>query len=186
MRSILLLLLLALTATAAEAQRGDGSFISGIKLKGNLHFNRTSINSVDDVFEAENAYGAGLEYVGSRFGLGLYGYTDGRTSSFDADTTTFYLVGEANYYFPIEGLRLAPYAGVHTHLGNFDRTYFDDPFLPRPQDGFDSLGYQLGVRYKPFPFIAVDAQWRRQSDSVWEAQDGFLERNQVLVGVVLF
>jgi hypothetical protein len=181
-----MLLLLALPATAAEAQRDNSSFISGIKVKGNLHFNRTSIDSADDVFKAENAYGAGLEFIGSRIGIGLYGYTDGRTRSFSADTTKFYVVGEANYYFPIEDLRLAPYAGVHTHLGNFDRTYFDDPFLPRPQDGFNSLGYQIGVRYKPFPLVAVDAQWRRQSDSVWADQDGFLERNQVLVGVVLF
>ncbi len=186
MRSILILLLLVATATAAEAQRGNSSFVSGIKVKGNLHFNRSSVESVNDVFEAENAYGAGLEFVGSRIGVGLYGYTDGRTRAFSADTTVFYVVGEANYYFPIDGLRLAPYAGVHTHLGNFDRSYFKDPHLPRPKDGFGGLGYQIGVRYKPLPIVGIDAQWRRQSDSVWEDQRGFLERNQVLVGVVLF
>lgn len=186
MRSILFILLaLAVTPLAAEAQRNEpSSFVSGIKVRGNVHFNRTALN--DPGLEARNAYGLGLEFVARQVGVGLYGYSDGSSPSAHTDTTTVFVVAEANFYLPMEELRIAPYLGVHTHLGNFDRSWFDDPTVPRPQDGFDSLGYQIGVRYQPFPMVAIDAQWRQQSESVWNEQNGFLDRNQILVGVVLF
>jgi hypothetical protein len=187
MRPILLILfalLAAMPQRAESQQNGRSSFVSGIKLRGNVHFNRAVLDSPD--FDARNAYGVGAEYVGRQLGVGLYGYTDGSSPSALTDTTTVYVVAEVNYYLPIEELRLAPYLGIHSHLGNFDRSWFDDPSLPRPQDGIDSLGYQIGIRYKPLPILSVDAQWRQQSQSVWDHQQGFLERNQILLGVVLF
>jgi hypothetical protein len=189
MRVFAVVAMIALTATSVSAQsRGgnSGSFNSGFKLEGNLHFNRSTVSAIESVQQPEHAYGLGLEFVGGQLGGGLYGYSVGRINSFNADTTKVVLVGEVNYYLPIQGLRIAPYVGVHSHLGTFDRSYFDDPFLPRPRDGLDDLGYQFGVRFKPFSFVGVDAQWRRQSESAWEDQSSFLERNQVLVGVVLF
>ncbi len=186
MRSIFLILLaLAVTPLAAEAQRGEpSSFVSGFKLRGNVHYNRTAIDNTD--LEARAAYGLGVEFVGRQLGVGLYGYSDGSSPAEHTDTTTVFVVAEANFYLAREDSRIAPYIGVHTHLGNFDRSWFDDPSVPKPQDGFDSLGYQIGVRYQPFPIVALDAQWRRQSQSVWDHQNGFLDRNQFLVGVVLF
>lgn len=87
---------------------------------------------------------------------------------------------------PVEALRLAPYAGVHTALGTFTKDFFKDAYFPKPQDGLGGLGYQVGVRFKPVPLIAVDAQWRRQSGFAHENQDPTMERTQVLLGVVLF
>ena len=190
MRVLSILFLLELTAAAAEAQyRGGGSpssFNSGVKVEGNLHFNRSSVDDISSVQQPEHDYGLGIEVVGNQVGLGLYGYSVGRVNSFNSDTKKVVMVAEANYYLPIPGIRIAPYLGVHTHLGTFDRSFFDDPFFPGPKDGLSDLGYQIGVRFKPFSLVGVDAQWRRQSESAWEDQSGFLERNQVLVGVVLF
>jgi len=180
------LILLSASAATAQGRGGSSSFVGGFKLEGNLHFNRSAIDNPGDVRQDEHAYGVGIEFVRSSLGVGLYGYSIGRAGSFNADTTQVVVVAEANYYIPIPGLRVAPYAGVHTGLGTFDRSYFDDLYLPGFEDGLDELGYQVGVRFKPFPLIGVDAQWRHQSESAATAQGGFLERNQVLVGVVLF
>lgn len=188
MRALTIAALLILTATAADAQApwsGSSSFNSGVKLEGNLHFNRSTVD-VSSARQSEHAYGLGIEYVGRQLGVGLYGYSVGRVNSFDSDTTKVVLVAEANYYVPVPELRVAPYIGVHTHLGTFDRSFFKDPSFPRPKDGLDELGYQIGVRFKPFSLVGVDVQWRRQSESAWEDQSDFLERNQILVGVVLF
>ncbi len=186
MRKIALsLALLALSAVAAPAQ--DASFNSGIKLRGNFHFNRSAVNSEDPrVPEAENGYGAGLEIIGRHLGVALYGFTVGNAREFDADATPVMVVAELNYFWPIQSIRLAPYAGIHTGLGVFTKDYFNEPFVPKPQDGISGLGYQIGLRFKPIPVIGLDAQWRRMSVSAFEAHGEMLERNQILIGLTLF
>jgi hypothetical protein len=159
------------------------SFNSGIKLRGNLHVN---YSAAQDRPKQEHGYGFGLEIVGNSVGLALYGFTHGRAAEFDYESTALNVVLESNYFLPISALRLAPYAGVHTGLGVFTNEYFEDPFLPRPRDSLKGLGYQVGVRFKPIPVIGLDAQWRRASASVSNAQNEALERNQILVGVTLF
>jgi len=190
MRSIFLALaMLTFATTSATAQRGgpgEGSSISGIEVKGNVHFNRSTITPTDDSWKARNAYGLGIEYVFGQLGVGLYGHADGRSGPAISDTTAYFLSAEANYYLPVGGPGLALYIGGHANLGTFDRTWFDDPYAPDFPDSVDSLGYQLGIRYKPASFVGIDLQWRHQSREVWDAQEGFLDRDQLLLGVVLF
>lgn len=181
-------LVLAAAPLAAQADSAPykGGFNSGIKLRGAYHVNRSEVQSSSDLPRDEKGYGLGVEINGRHLGLGLYGYTAGKAQSFNSDTTSLIVVAEANYYFPIDMLRLAPYAGVHTGLGKIDKSYFQNAYVPRPQDGIGSLGYQLGVRFKPIPLISVDAQLRRQSGFAYESQDQSLERTQVLLGLTLF
>jgi hypothetical protein len=190
MRSIVILsVLVGLGAAPAAAQyNGAGaepgySFNAGIKLRGNLHLNQSATKERP---QEENGYGAGLEIIGNHIGVGLYGFTHGKTAEFDSESSPVNVVLEANYFVPIERIRVAPYAGIHTGLGVFTKEYFDEPFFPKPQDSFKNLGYQVGVRFKPIPVIGLDAQWRRSSVSVWENQDEMLERNQFMVGITLF
>lgn len=190
MRSVVILsVLLGLSAAPVAAQyNGTGeeptySFNSGIKLRGNLHINQSAS---EDRPQEENGYGAGLEIIGNHIGVALYGFTHGKTAEFDSEESPVSVVLEANYFLPIERIRLAPYAGIHTGLGVFTKEYFDEPFFPRPQDSFKNLGYQVGVRFKPIPVIGLDVQWRRSSLSVAEGQHESLERNQFMVGITLF
>lgn len=175
-------------ASGAAAQRGapGNSTVSGLEVRGNVHFNRTEITPVDDAWEARKAYGLGVEYVVRNVGIGLYGHADGRRGPTLSDTTAYFLSAEANYFLPLGGPELSLYVGGHASLGAFDRTWFDDPYMPDFPNSMDALGYQVGVRYKPFPFAGLDAQWRHQSRDVWNAQEGFLERSQLLIGVVIF
>jgi hypothetical protein len=190
---LLLLTLSVLYVPSIQAQQSgeipsapSPSFNSGIKLRGNYHVNRSAVQTASERPTQEDGYGFGLEINGKHLGIALYGFGSGRLSEYEAETSPVIVVAEANYFVPIERLRLAPYAGVHTALGEFTKTYFDDPHFPRPQDGVPALGYQFGVRFKPIPVIGLDAQWRRQSAFAATAQDPSLERNQVLVGITLF
>jgi hypothetical protein len=190
MRSFLLLALLAVSTSPAHAQYhrapDPGSFNSGIKLRGNLHFTQTRADVATEMPRGENAYGAGLEIIGRRLGMGVYGFAPGRTEGFEAERTAVHVALEANYFHPMERIRLAPYVGVHSGLGSFTRDYFADPHFPRPRDGRRDLGYQAGIRFKPIPLIGLDAQWRRQSRSITVEMGEMLERDQFMVGVVLF
>ena len=186
-RALLVLFALFVFPVAAIAQDADASkpsFNSGLKLRGDFHINGS--NATADLNQSENGYGVGLEIIGRHIGMGLYGFTEGQTKSFDKDETPFTFVLEANYFYPIERFRVAPFAGVHTGLGTYTSAYFDDPKFPTPQDGFRDLGYQVGIRFKPIPVIGLDAQWRRQSHSTARDQGESLDRNQVLVGITLF
>jgi hypothetical protein len=190
MRSVVLLcVFLGLSFLPAVAQHAGtnakprNSFNSGIKLRGNLHFSESATEARP---QEEHGYGVGLEINGSHIGVALYGFTHGRTAEFDSEQSPVSVVLEANYFLPIERIRLAPYAGIHTGLGVFTKGYFDEPFLPKPRDSFRNLGYQFGVRLKPIPVIGLDAQWRRSSVSVAEGQHELLKRNQFMVGITLF
>jgi hypothetical protein len=189
--SLLALALVTLSALPATAQQASGvdsgySFNSGIKFRGNFHFNKSRAEGASEVPQGENGYGVGLEMIGRNIGIGLYGFAEGKTDTFDAEQTQVHAAAEVNYFVPIQRIRFAPYVGVHTGLGSFDKAYLDAPSVPKPQDGFRALGYQLGFRFKPIPVLGVDAQWRRQSKSIAEAQGVGLERDQILVGVTLF
>lgn len=183
MRAFVLGAALLLVATPLAAQRG--SFTSGVSLHGNLHFNRSEIHAVEDVRQPEHGYGLGLEFAGSRAAVGLYGFAQGRARAFDSQSTQVHLTLEGNYYLPLESLRLAPFAGVHTGLGTLGRDYFDDPFLPRPRDGLGDLGYQFGVRFQPFSVVGVEAQWRQHAGSIQDELAPESEHRQVIVGVVI-
>lgn len=187
-RSIVLtlvaLFIIPATVIAQGADSRPYSFNSGIKLRGNFHLNQSSASA--DLNQSENGYGAGLEIIGHHIGIGLYGFTEGQTGSFSEDETAFSFVFEANYFYPIQRFRIAPYVGAHTGLGTYTKDYFSEPKFPRPQDGFRDLGYQVGIRFKPIPVIGLDAQWRRQSNSTARSQGESLERNQFLVGITLF
>jgi hypothetical protein len=186
---VILCVFLGLSFLPAEAQdsgmgaKSSHSFNSGIKLRGNLHFNESAM---EVRAQEEHGYGAGLEIIGNHIGVALYGFTHGKTAEFDSEQSPVNVVLEANYFLPIERIRLAPYAGIHTGLGAFTKDYFDEPFFPKPRDNFKKLGYQVGVRLKPIPVIGLDAQWRRSSLSVAEGQHELLERNQFMVGITLF
>lgn len=183
MRTLLVGAALLLAAAPLAAQK---SFNSGFNLHGNFHFNRSTVQNVGDVRQAEHGYGLGLEFSGRHFAGGVYGFAQGRARTFDSAQTVVHAVLEGNYYLPIESLRLAPFGGIHTGLGSFTNDYFDDPFLPRPQDGIGGIGYQFGLRFQPLPGLGVEAQWRQHAESVF---DDFLpesERRQVMVGVVIF
>lgn len=188
MRALLLapILVAALAALAAPAAAQHDSFNSGFKLRGDFHFDRSTVASVGDIQQPEHGYGLGLEYNGRNLGVALYGFALGRPRGFDSHETPVNVVLEGNYYVPIDGLRLAPFGGVHTGLGQFTGDYFADPHFPRIQDGLGNLGYQLGVRFQPLSQLGVEAQWRRHASSVYyDGLDRF-ERTQILVGVVLF
>lgn len=175
-----------ITAPATDPARRPASFNSGIKLRFDFHLNRSEVNDVTDAPDDENGYGAGLEINGRHLGIGLYGYAGGQAQEFDSENTPVIIVAEANYFYPIQRLWLAPFVGVHTALGRFTKDYFDDPYFPKPQDSFNDLGYQIGLRFKPIPVLGLDAQWRRVSGYARDNQDAGLSRTQVLLGVTLF
>jgi hypothetical protein len=184
MRSVVFSMMFVLVPATAFAQAN--SFNSGIKLRGAFHVNRSDVDTKSPDFkQPEAGYGVGFEFTGNRFGLGMYGYTPGRTDEFESATTQATVVLEANSYFPVERIRLAPYVGAHTGLGVFTKDFFSDPFFPKPLDGLKHLGYQVGVRFKPIPLIGLDVQYRRQSQSAADLTPD-LERGQVLVGFTLF
>lgn len=173
---------------AQEASSGSGSFHSGLKLKGSYVYNRSSLDTEQKkLTEPSAGWNAGLEIVGESFGFGLTGFTAGEFADFQADSTSFIVLAEVNYYAPVKVLRLAPYAGVHTGLGTYTTAYFSDPTMPKLQDRSPgSIGFQFGARWQPVSLGSVDVQWRRLSTSAAEAQGSGFERTQVLLGVTLF
>jgi hypothetical protein len=179
---------LLLNATDGFAQHSKReAFHSGFKLKGAHVYNRSAVDLDEPEIEPKSGWGAGFEFVGDNWGIGLSGFTPGRVSSFDSDSTTFVAIAELNYYAPIRSLRLAPYAGLHSGIGTFSSDYFDDPFLPGLHDlSIHEIGYQFGLRFNPVPIAAIDLQWRQLADSAVDAQDARFEKSQVLLGITLF
>ncbi|MDR0786579.1 MAG: hypothetical protein LBG44_01705 [Gemmatimonadota bacterium] len=191
MRPLFLLpLALMFSATTAFAQNGLRSpSTGGFELRGSVHFNRSEITPEDSDWRARNSYGVGLQYLLlGRATIGLYAHSDGRSGPTVSDTTAWYLSTEANYLLPLElGMPgAALYVGAHANLGAFDRGWLSNPSLPDLPNSTNSLGYQIGFRLKPVSIIGLEAQWRHQSRDVWEAQEGFLQRDQFLLGVLLF
>lgn len=171
---------LLLAAVPAAAQ-------SGFALKGGLVFNSSSVDS--DVQDVELADAAGF-HLGAEvvlplgIGLGVSGYTAGSPDDFDIGSGSLVLLGEANYFLNLPMIPVTPYAGVHTGLGTLDLG--DEEGFERPEVDFGDLGWQVGVRFAPLPFLGLDAQYRRVSGRLQGEQDRGFDTNQVLLGVTLF
>lgn len=175
---VLAMAALALSATEIQAQ---------VKLRGHYIFNRGSTDTEEQRIEnGKVGIGGGLDVILGSVGIGISGYTAGAASEADASPRRFILLGEANYFLTLLPFGITPYIGVHTGLGVFDSSYLKAPYVPRPQDGFRRLGYQLGLRFQPLGPIGVEAQWRRLSRSAAAAQAAALARDQVLLGIILF
>lgn len=170
-----------LTAAPAEAQ-------SGFALKGHYIINSSAAEEAQETRQLPDAdaFGLGAEFVlPIGLGLGVSGYT-AQTDDDGVEYSEFTILGEANYFFKLPLLPIAPYAGIHAGLGVLDQENVSNPDLEIQDKNRNQIGYQLGVRFQVTPMIGLDAQWRRMSTSADEDQDDRLERNQVLLGVTLF
>lgn len=172
-------LLLAASAAPAAAQ-------SGFALKGHYVYNRAAVDDARSV-PAENGFGIGAEIVlPFGIGVGVSGYSSGKVSDFDTETSSVSVLAEANYFLKLPILPVAPYAGVHAGLGRYSRTDLQSSSEPELEDNAAQLGYQAGLRFQPTSLIGVDLQYRRVSESLFREQDSRFSRNQVLLGVTLF
>ncbi|HEX5725361.1 MAG TPA: outer membrane beta-barrel protein [Longimicrobiaceae bacterium] len=176
--------LLAVAAVAAAAPLGAQS---GFALKGHYVFNESEVREGDtDRLPVSDGFSLGAELVlPFGVGVGLTGYTTGRVTEFERETTSFGVLGEANYFLRLPVIPLTPYAGVHAGLGKYKVDDLDDPD-PEFKDDRNQLGWQAGVRWQINSLLGVDAQFRRVSESAAEGQDDRFERSQFLLGVTLF
>lgn len=172
--------LLFASAAPAAAQ-------SGFALKGGLVFNEGTVNEAraDEQIPQSNGFHVGLEYVlPLGIGVGVSGYTVGAPEDFDTGEGALNFLAEANYFFKLPILPIAPYAGVHVGLGTYSLGEVADG--PEPEVDFGDLGYQVGVRIQPTRLIGIDAQYRRVSGSLAENQEASFESDQFVVGITLF
>jgi hypothetical protein len=184
-----MLTLLPLLPSATLSQvAADRDFHTGLKLGGALVYNRSDVAiRRGDLEGSKVGWGAGIEWVTGTLGIGLSGYTGLPDADVDATRMRFVVLAEANMYAPIPSVRIAPYVGVHTGLGAYTRTYFDDPTLPSIGDRTPgSLGIQIGARWKPLPLLGLDFRWRQLSESASELQDSPFQVSQILLGATLF
>ncbi|HEX2090768.1 MAG TPA: outer membrane beta-barrel protein [Longimicrobiaceae bacterium] len=172
-------LLLGLAAPARAQQ--------GVALKGHFLFNSSAVSTErTDTFPDASGISLGAELVlPLGIGVGVSAYTSSGSDS-SLDTSTLTGLAEANYFFRLPLLPIAPYAGVHAGLGRYSKEDLRDPRRPEVEDTWTQLGYQVGVRVQLNSLLGVDAQYRRVSNSAAEDQEGDLERNQFLLGVTLF
>jgi hypothetical protein len=171
-------LLATVLATPAMAQ-------DGFALKAGYIYNRAQVEGATEIPGA-SGFGAGIEYVlPIGIGVGVSGYSAGRTSEFDVESSSVNVAAEVNYFLKLPLLPLAPYAGVHAGFGRYSRRDDSRPGT-RPNDSWGELGYQLGVRAQLLPILGLDVQFRRMSTSLENAQGSSLSREQVMVGVAIF
>lgn len=176
---VLLAVLAALSAPAAAHAQ------SGLALKGHYLFNESNVEGTGRDVPSADGFSLGAELIVPLVGIGVgvSAYTTGTARDFDVETSSFGVLGEANYFVDIPLLPLTPYAGLHAGLGRYTVDELGDA-EPEIEDGTTQLGWQVGVRWQINPLLGIDAQYRRVSESADEADD--LERSQVLVGVTLF
>jgi len=171
-------LLAAAVAVPAAAQ-------DGFALKGSYIYNRSTVEGATEVPGA-NGFGLGAEFVlPLGFGVGVSAYTGGRVRDFDVETSGVSVAADANYFFKLPLVPIAPYVGVHAGMGRYSRIDDSSPGT-RPKDNLRQLGYQVGVRLPLLSVFGLDAQYRRMSSSLQTSQGSDLSRQQVLVGVTLF
>lgn len=182
MRTLPLLFGVLLLAVAAPARAQ-----SGFALKGHYLYNGSAVSSSERI-PAADGFSVGAEMVlPLGLGVGVSGYTAGSPGDFNARTSSFGLLGEANYFLPLPLLPVAPYVGVHAGLGRTSRESLESGSAPRLEDRTGTqFGYQAGVRFPLTRWFGVDAQWRRVSVSAAREQDSRLQRNQLLLGITLF
>lgn len=180
-RATLLAGLVAALSVPAHAQ-------GGFALKGGLVFNSSDVEGDRSELGFSDAAGfhLGAEFVlPAGIGVGLSGYTAGSPGAFDPSEGSLIVLADANYFFSLPLLPIAPYAGLHTGLGTFKLSDAREG-TARPEVDFGDLGFQLGVRFQPSALIGLDAQYRRVSGSLEGTQDADFETNQFLIGVTIF
>ncbi|HEY8468983.1 MAG TPA: hypothetical protein VIL18_05040 [Longimicrobiales bacterium] len=190
MRRLPLVLAFAALATPAalHAQRGLDDpyhwFAGRLKIKGHHIFDRSTFAIEDgSIPNPKVGWGLGLEYVlMSGIGFGVVGYTAGPVSDFDSNRATVIVLAEANYFIGIEALKLAPYLGLHTGIGTWQK---GNSRVPRLRDNLGEFGYQVGVRFQPWVYLGLDAQLRWMSDAAYRDQTAAFERTQVLLGITI-
>ena len=174
----------ALVAAAAPLQAQ-----SGFALKGHFVINESEAEDADtdDRVPSPNGFSVGAEYVlPMGLGVGVTAYAEGKATEFDRETSSFFVLAEANYFLDLPILPISPYAGIHAGLGSYTIDTVDDNQPEIEDRGRTQLGWQLGARWQVNSLLGVDAQYRRVSDSASENQSPDLERNQFLIGVTLF
>jgi hypothetical protein len=171
----------ALVAGAAAPARAQ----QGFALKGHVLFNESKVKGADSI-PAADGFSVGAEYVlPMNIGIGVSAYTTGKVTEANRRASEYGLLAEANYFFKLPIIPVAPYAGVHAGLGHTTVDNLADA-SPSFKDSRNELGFQVGARIQLTHLLGIDAQWRRVSQSAADTQDSRLERNQVLVGVTLF
>lgn len=186
MKKVIPLVAVALVCGAAPTLQAQ----SGFALKGHYVFNESNVQDArDSGFEeipSADGFGLGAEFVlPMGIGIGVTGYTEGKATEFDTETSGFGVIAEANYFLKLPVLPVRPYLGVHAGLGHYTIDELGDA-NPKIEDSRTQLGWQAGVRVQLTPMIALDGQFRHMSDSASDDQSPDLERNQVLIGVALF
>ena len=174
-------------AALSAAFAGAASAQSGFALKGHYIVNSSAADDAQAARQLPDAdaFGLGAEFVlPFGIGVGVSGYT--AQDDTEIESREFTILGEANYFFKLPLLPIAPYAGVHAGLGVLDQESVSDPALEIQDKSRSQLGFQLGVRFLLTQLVGLDAQWRRMSTSADEDQDDRLERDQVVLGVTLF
>ncbi|MDB4949672.1 MAG: hypothetical protein JWM27_2321 [Gemmatimonadetes bacterium] len=170
--------LLAGAAAPAHAQQG-------FALKGHYLFNESKVKGADSI-PAADGFSVGAEYVlPLNVGIGVSGYTTGHITEANRRSTEYGFLAEANYFFKLPIIPVAPYAGVNAGLGHYTVNELSGAEA-KIQDTRTQLGFQVGARLQLTHMLGVDAQYRRVSQSAADSQSSRLERNQVLVGVTLF
>lgn len=182
-KSFVILSTLALAFGAA----GTADAQSGFALKGSLLFNSSSVEAEGQNldYEDSNGFNVGAEYVlPFGIGIGISGYTAGSPDDFNFSEGSLITLGEVNYFVNVPALPISPYIGVHTGLGTVEISEIED--TPTPEVDFGDIGFQVGLRFQPHSMFGVDAQYRRISGSLRQAQSADFESNQFLIGVTLF
>jgi Outer membrane protein beta-barrel domain len=177
-----------LAAAALLAGAAPLAAQQGFALKGHYVFNESNVDDAreEDRVPSADGFSIGAEYVlPMGIGVGVSAYTEGEATGFDAKTTSFFVLAEANYFFDLPIIPITPYAGVHAGLGQYTIDTLDDG-EPRIEDDRTQLGFQLGARWQVTRTFGIDAQFRRVSDSASESQSPDLERNQFMLGVTVF
>ncbi|HEX8695284.1 MAG TPA: outer membrane beta-barrel protein [Longimicrobium sp.] len=185
-KAVTLLAAAALACGAADGLRAQ----SGFALKGHYVFNQSKVDDArDSGFEdipSSDGFSLGAEFVlPLGIGVGIAGYTEGKATEFNTETSSFGVIGEANYFYKIPILPVSAYAGLHAGLGRYTIDEVGDT-SPKIEDSRTQLGFQLGVRVQATRNFAIDGQFRHMSDSASESQSPDLERNQFWIGVAIF
>jgi hypothetical protein len=158
---------------------------SGFSLKAGYIYNRANLEGAERLPPA-SGFTLGAEYVlPLGLGVGVSAYTGGRVRDFEVQTSNLNVVGEANYFFRLPLVPVAPYAGLNASMGRYSRVDNTRPGT-RPEDRLTEFGYQAGVRAQLLQSLGLDAQIRRVSSSLAATQPRDLSRTQVLIGVTLF
>jgi opacity protein-like surface antigen len=184
---------IAVAALAAFAAAPALHAQSGLALKGSYVFNQSKISDARqsdfNQVPSPDGFSIGAEYVlPMGIGIGASAYTEGRATNVDARTTSFAVIGEANYFARLPMIPLRPYVGVHAGLGRYTIQDVSGGTTdgPRIEDSRTDLGYQLGVRWQVSQLLGIDGQYRHVSDASSDNQSPDLERNQFLLGITVF